>query len=229
MKSKIDELFGLLDDWRNLPAYQLERRADIFFGLYLKDILSNHFNEEIMKNDELVVIPEFPLLKKVTQEKDKENYLSNKVDYFVWNKSKQMGYFVELKTDTKSIRGKQHAYLLDATCDDLYSIINNILRIIIESKSSSIKYLNLLKNLQVAEVIEGFITPKTKTWRKELKHQTIKVPKIIANKKIKLVYILPKQFGNNITFNEIYFLLKERRDGLSEHFCKALIKWENEV
>jgi len=35
----IDELFDKLDEWRSLPAYQLERRADIFFAIYLKDII----------------------------------------------------------------------------------------------------------------------------------------------------------------------------------------------
>jgi len=37
----IDNLFNLLDDWRTLPAYQLERRADIFFALYLDKILES--------------------------------------------------------------------------------------------------------------------------------------------------------------------------------------------
>jgi len=32
----INELFDLLDDWRNLPSYQLERRADIFFAIHLE-------------------------------------------------------------------------------------------------------------------------------------------------------------------------------------------------
>ena len=37
---KLEELFARLDDWRHLPAYQLERRADIFFSLYLPDVLA---------------------------------------------------------------------------------------------------------------------------------------------------------------------------------------------
>jgi hypothetical protein len=34
-----DRLFDLLDDWRRLPAYQLERRADIFFALHMEEII----------------------------------------------------------------------------------------------------------------------------------------------------------------------------------------------
>lgn len=33
MNAKIDALFNLLDEWRCLPKYQLERRANIFFAL----------------------------------------------------------------------------------------------------------------------------------------------------------------------------------------------------
>jgi len=35
----INKLFDLMDDWRNLPAYQLERRADIFFAIHLEEII----------------------------------------------------------------------------------------------------------------------------------------------------------------------------------------------
>jgi len=43
----IDKLFNQLDDWRHLPAYQLERRADIFFAIYLIDIFKSKFNQDI--------------------------------------------------------------------------------------------------------------------------------------------------------------------------------------
>jgi hypothetical protein len=31
--NKINDIFDNLDDWRHLPAYQLERRADISFSI----------------------------------------------------------------------------------------------------------------------------------------------------------------------------------------------------
>ena len=36
---RIDEVFALLDRWRHLPAYQLERRADVFFAAYLHEVV----------------------------------------------------------------------------------------------------------------------------------------------------------------------------------------------
>ncbi|NDP20943.1 MAG: hypothetical protein GZ091_07680 [Paludibacter sp.] len=52
----IDQLFDRLDDWRNLPAYQLERRSDIFFSLYLKDIIQSYYQQKVEH-----IIPEFPV------------------------------------------------------------------------------------------------------------------------------------------------------------------------
>ena len=36
---QIDTLFNRVDAWRHLPNYQLERRADLFFSLYLPEVL----------------------------------------------------------------------------------------------------------------------------------------------------------------------------------------------
>ena len=56
MEQLITKLFDTLDDWRNLPAYQLERRADIFFAIYLEEIIQAKFNINIE-----FIIPEFPV------------------------------------------------------------------------------------------------------------------------------------------------------------------------
>ena len=37
--SGIDKLFDCMDAWRHLPNYQLERRAGLFFSLYLTEAL----------------------------------------------------------------------------------------------------------------------------------------------------------------------------------------------
>ena len=39
----VQQVFSLLDRWRHLPNYQLERRADIFFAVYLPKILEQRF------------------------------------------------------------------------------------------------------------------------------------------------------------------------------------------
>ena len=40
----IDRLFDRMDRWRHLPSYQLERRADLFFSLYLPEVLQKRFS-----------------------------------------------------------------------------------------------------------------------------------------------------------------------------------------
>jgi len=58
--NQIASLFNRLDAWRHLPAYQLERRADIFFGLFLPDALNHHLRSRGISINPRV-IPEFPL------------------------------------------------------------------------------------------------------------------------------------------------------------------------
>ena len=97
-----------LDDWRHLPAYQLERRVDIFFGLLLPEIIEAEFG---LPREDLVVIPELPLHKRSldlyenddgTSAKDNK---SVKVDFAVFYRGqrKKTLLLVELKTDNKSI------------------------------------------------------------------------------------------------------------------------------
>lgn len=70
----LNPLFDLLTDWRQLPAYQLERRADIFFALYLEDLLT--YCGYFAAGDQLTVIPEFPA-------KQEHMNLSDRIDYMV--------------------------------------------------------------------------------------------------------------------------------------------------
>ena len=50
------------DQWRHLPAYQLERRVDVFFGLFLPEVIVRRFKAPFGK-----LIPEFPLHKGKTR------------------------------------------------------------------------------------------------------------------------------------------------------------------
>jgi hypothetical protein len=54
--SRTNDLFNRLVSWRHLPAYQLERGADISFSLYLPDIVKQQFRVKLE-----YIIPEFPL------------------------------------------------------------------------------------------------------------------------------------------------------------------------
>ena len=41
----VAELFNRMDEWRTFPSYQLERRADILFPLYLAEVLEVHLEQ----------------------------------------------------------------------------------------------------------------------------------------------------------------------------------------
>ncbi|MFO7922445.1 MAG: hypothetical protein R6U58_01980 [Bacteroidales bacterium] len=103
--NKIDCIFDNLDDWRHLPAYQLERRADIFFSIYLPELLEERYGFEIEG-----LVPEFPLRIGTIYPKADTNR-SVKVDYLARARGSNTVVLVELKTDDRSRRSKQDWYL----------------------------------------------------------------------------------------------------------------------
>jgi hypothetical protein len=132
VKSRINQIFDLLDNWKELPAYQLERRADIFFALYLPEILNQKPFELDITHDN--IIPEFPV------KKDNSN-LSNKIDYVVVSEKKKTIYLIELKTEMCSIRPEQDKYLKDASEKTIKDLVKDILTIADNSKSEKYKHL----------------------------------------------------------------------------------------
>ena len=98
--SALVPIFDLLDRWRHLPAYQLERRADIFFALYLPGIIEHALGVKVDPR----VIPEFPI-------KREDSRKSKKVDYFLISEDRSRALLVELKTDMGSRREDQDDYL----------------------------------------------------------------------------------------------------------------------
>ena len=93
-----------LDEWRHLPAYQLERRVDVYFGLLLPEIVEAQFG---VAKEDLEVVPELPLHKGLLglSEKGKDDNHSVKVDFAVFSlnqENKPLLQLVELKTDRSS-------------------------------------------------------------------------------------------------------------------------------
>ena len=88
----LEGVLCLLDRWRHLPAYQLERRADILFALFLPEVLATHFGLEA----EPTIVPEFPI-------KQPTNFRSKNVDYFAYASDGKHSFLVELKTDKASV------------------------------------------------------------------------------------------------------------------------------
>lgn len=91
--SALHSIFQLLKENKGFPNYQAERRIDIFINYFLARFLSAFLNEEVS-----YLCPEFPL-------KVAGNNRSTKLDYLC--KTKTQPVFVELKTDTKSLKESQ--------------------------------------------------------------------------------------------------------------------------
>lgn len=139
----IERVFGLLDKWRHLPAYQLERRADVFFALFLPEVLNAHCGMETT----WTLIPEFPL-------KKKENNGSNRADYLALSECGEHTFLVELKTDMASRSEKQDEYLHDAVGEGLHELIEGFLKICGATKEKA-KYVHLLALLGELHLVKG--------------------------------------------------------------------------
>lgn len=210
-ENHIDKIFDLLDDWRRLPAYQLERRADIFFGLYLEDIL-----KEIEKTPIDLIIPEFPLRLGELPNKDPKSNLSFKIDYIAYSKSKALVYFVELKTDVRSRRTKQDEYYQGAQKIGLNTIIEGVIKIYYASKQK-VKYDFLIDKLVNAK------------W---IKRDGVKLINTTPKLSLKVVYIQPTRkdkkmnLGISIIYDDIINVLSGTNNTLIIRFIESLKQWK---
>ena len=203
----IDKLFNQLDEWRYLPAYQLERRADIFFAIYLTDIIKSKFNQEID-----FIVPEFPVrIGTVYKNRKFDNpNLSFKIDYVaICNKTNKV-YLVELKTDDGSRREKQDNYLNAVKSNNVPDLVDGVLEIY-KATTSKKKYDNLLSLLSQI----GWVNIENK---------------INTSKKydIEIVYIQPNTDNSDkiiITFDEISNILSNNQDELTKRFVTSINKW----
>ena len=97
MLSLSETMLSHMDQWRHLPKYQLERRADIFFAMWLPQVLERFTGKEIDRR----VIPEFPLKKALVDDKAMGLETLN-IDHLVFSSDMKMAWMVELKTDMNS-------------------------------------------------------------------------------------------------------------------------------
>ena len=207
----VDKLFDLLDDWRNLPSYQLERRADIFFALHLETIL-----DKILGINIDLIIPEFPVRVGEISEKLPDLNKSFKIDYLVYSKSSQKVFLVELKTDQRSLREKQDWYLKSAAKIKVSGLIDGILKIYSATQQKT-KYDKLLDKLETIKWIER-VDKKPKNLNCMIEPEVI--------------YIQPTNDtgrGNIISFDNIISVLNDTIDPLTKRFLKSLEKWKSDT
>ena len=196
-----------MDVWRHLPAYQLERRADIFFSIYLPDLLSSKFGAQVES-----VIPEFPIRIGAIHTKSNINQ-SFKVDYLVKATAENKVFLVELKTDDSSRRDKQDWYLERATQVGLVKLLEGV-RDIYKATTSKKKYRHLLRALQEMD----FIVLEDR--------DTFHIVQVDYD--LEIVYIQPNNHegkSNIISFQEASQIIRQYGDELSVRFSDSLLRW----
>lgn len=204
----INKIFNTLDKWRTFPAYQLERRADIFFAVYLEKILQERFKSKISK-----ILPEFPV--RIGDLKNNEDNKSYKIDYLAISEESNTVYFVELKTDLYSKREKQDRYLTAAKKNKIPKLIDGIIKIY-EATNSKKKYLNYLKEL----IDVGWINEDSEGFKNNSNDYNITI-----------VYIQPTCGKEGPKEEEIYFddiiaYFKDEKDEFTKRFCESLERWK---
>lgn len=208
---EIKNILSLLDKWRCLPDYQLERRADIFFAYYMPDIL----RDRIGQYD--ILIPEFPIRKGLLE--NSTSHQSVKIDYMAYNSHTKQVLYVELKTDNNSMRESQQNYLQKTQELSFKQVIQGIIDIYHKSSAKS-KYQYLLEMLSDY----GLVT------REQLGRSNTYVVNNIDIDRCEVVYIAPKSIleCSCITFEEIAqkleYIYKDNETALS--FAQYLRKWQ---
>ena len=210
--SLIDALFDYLDHWRQFPAYQLERRSDILFSLYLKDLLSANAHVK-----PITVLPEFPLHIGTLYKSDSNQ--SFRVDFLIPCED-NVTYLVELKTDLKSQGDEQKGHMKQAKLLGLPKLLHG-LRAILQATKASGKYQNYLIELEKLG------------WINSLTSEDFQVTS--PKQDLRLLYILPSD--NDITrddeieylfFEDVIKVLRTKQDDLSKRFSESLEKWQQQ-
>jgi hypothetical protein len=145
----INAMLNNLDTWRHFPKYQMERRADLFFSLFLREIIqdSKFTDSKTLRKE---ILPEFPF-KNVESLHTTVNF-----DYVLFSEDLQTAFIVELKTDSNSAGDLNNPYLAGLSENNVTftDIMNGLLQVAKKSRHK-MKYYCLLKELENIGIIES--------------------------------------------------------------------------
>lgn len=225
MEDRIAQLFDRMDSWRHLPDYQLERRADLLFSLYLPAVLESRFGLPIHPE----LIPEFPV-RHGTIRKGSTSNRSDKIDYLALSQNGATAIFVELKTDMQSRRTEQDWYLIAAKEVGLAGLLEG-LKLIFLATNEKQKYFHLLDSLaglgllrvppQMRDTMQGSSLRGAREAA-----SGIEVTCLVTQHRI--VYVQPVGAGPDvITFADFAAAVGQQDDPLSCRFAQSLARWAN--
>lgn len=220
----ISQLFDRLDAWRHLPNYQLERRADIFFSLYLSEVLEKKLGFSVSHE----FVAEFPvrigtIYPHIPTDK------SYKIDYLAMSTDGRWPIFVELKTEGDSRRLSQDHYLAAASVVGLGALLNGVIDIF-RVTSSRRKYYTLLLQLEQMGLIEmppSLAAMMMKEPLDGVEDLTVGI-KVRAGKceTPRIMYIQPVGAGPDvITLEDFANVVDVHKDVLSRRFAMSLREW----
>jgi len=219
----ITDTFDKLDAWRHFPNYQLERRADIFFALYLPEVLEKILGIPIQNK----LIPEFPVRIGTIYPEIKTDK-SYKIDYVACSAQADKAFLVELKTENLSLRPGQDKYLKAAKNKGLPLLLEGLMEIF-RATNSKRKYFCLLKHIESMGLIILPDLLKEIMDRTNLQgaNEASKAAEITTNPaETKILYVLPNSTNpDNITFHEFAKIVQQHNDPFSQRFAQSLLEW----
>jgi hypothetical protein len=217
-------IFDVLDHWRHLPDYQLERRADVFFAAYLPAFLSARSRVGFRPS----LIPEFPLRIGTIYPTTGSNQ-SCKVDYLALASDLSRAVFIELKTDSSSRRQKQDRYLEAAKGVGLRSLLEGLLQIVCATQHKH-KYCCLLRLLEAHCLLE--LPPDldaalaSQRFAGEVNACLPRVKIIAPEVPLQVMYVQPTASRpDEIGFAEFAEWLQLQNEPLGSRFAASLRDW----
>ena len=222
--NQISEIFDRMDEWRHLPNYQLERRADLLFSLYLPEALEANLGFPVRRD----LIPEFPVRIGTIFPSILINK-SFKIDYLAMSQTGAKAIFVELKTEGRSRRSEQDEYLAVAREVGLSALLEGLLTIF-QATTAKRKYFHLLDRLARLGLLripddmrEIMKLPRLRGVNGAAKgiEITCQVDELVV------VYIQPEGDGDNniISFENFRSVVERHTDPLSTRFAQSLREW----
>jgi hypothetical protein len=220
---QIDTLFDRMDAWRHLPNYQLERRADLFFSLYLPEVLEAKLGFPVAEH----IVPEFPvrigtIYPNIPIDK------SYKIDYIAMSADADKAILVELKTEGLSRRDNQDKYLLASREVGFPALLAGVLDIF-RATNSKRKYFALLEHLESIGLLRIPMEMKEIMSRPGLQGVTkashqVEITASVTNSII--VYVQPNGTGDDIiNFEDFRAVVQKHDDPVSQRFARSLSEW----
>lgn len=221
----LDTVFDHMDRWRHLPAYQLERRADIFFSAYLAEVITGFTGVPASKR----MIPELPIKRDLIWPEHPTSK-SVKVDYCLFAEDRSKVFLVELKTDVGSRRDAQDTYLERSVEIGFKAIVEGIKEIVLATSAHQ-KYAHLLAELEhhgcvrLPEDLLDFLYPTAKRGLRD-RQKDIEVLVQEDEFEVEVIYVQPLLgSGRCIDFEMFAAYVERHEDAVSKAFGDSLRRW----